>query len=350
MTRYSIICPDCGYTATGTTQPRAEHGLRIHSCDRHRAREASKARRLAREAAVDKTPKPCLHKRAQHVHGSHACYVLDRCRCTDCTAANTAYERNRMRQHAYGRFGSKWVSSAPARAHVQHLMSQGLGLKRVVEISGYSQGAMTKLVYGSKGRQPTKRILREHADAILAVRATIDTLASGARVDGAGTRRRIQALIAIGWSQSKLARRLGYELRNFCYMVHGKRDVTAGTARKVRAVYDELWDQTPPQESRGDKGAYTRSLNYARVHGFVPPMAWDDETIDDPAAVPELGDEKRPGGKRVHVDDIADRLHVTADAIQQACRRAHRQDLVDQLGRNADLHRPGQANRKDKAA
>lgn len=36
-------------------------------------------------------------------HGTHACYVQDHCRCDDCTRANRDYERNRIRQKAYGR-------------------------------------------------------------------------------------------------------------------------------------------------------------------------------------------------------------------------------------------------------
>ena len=89
MKTYTATCEDCGYTTTSKTEKLAAKGLRMHSCDKARHKAAAHARRLARSAAVDRTPKPCHHKQTEHVHGTHACYVLDRCRCTDCSAANT---------------------------------------------------------------------------------------------------------------------------------------------------------------------------------------------------------------------------------------------------------------------
>lgn len=364
-TLYTTTCQTCGRVFTHRHEKLALRGLTLHSCDKTKARAASRERRLAREAAVDKTPKPCHHKQAQHQHGTHACYVLDACRCHPCTTASTTYERRRARSHAYGRFALKWVDAGPVREHVLALGRQGLGLKKVVALSGYSQGAMTKLVYGSEGRPPTRRIRAEHAKAILAVRATLDTLAGGARFDGTGTRRRLQALMAIGWSQSKLAHAMGYELRNFAHLVNATGNVTATTARAVRALYDDLWDQQPPQTTRGDKGAYTRSRRYAAARGWPPPMAWSDDEIDDPAAVPDTGTTHRPGGRVVHIEDIewllqhdplmtaqylAHRLGVTTGAVQTAIHRAGRRDLTDRLVRNADLARPGRSGRKDTAA
>ncbi|MER7070950.1 hypothetical protein [Terrabacter sp. NPDC000476] len=361
-TLHTATCETCARPFSNRSEAQVRRALTIHSCEKWLAKQASEKRRLAREAGVDKTPKPCQHKHAHHEHGTHACYVLDRCRCADCTSANTAYERKRGRLHAYGRFGQKWVDAGPAREHVLELGRQGLGLKKIVALSGYSQGAMTKLVYGNGSRPPTRRILRVHAEAILAVRADITTLAGGAVLDGTGTRRRLRALMALGWSQSKLARRMGYEVRNFCVLINGDRDVTAKTARSVRAIYDELWNTQPPQATRGDKGAYTRSLRYAAERSWAPPLAWDDDSIDDPAAVPDLGEQSATNrGRPIEdlVEDVTDLLtfepFMTAQqladrlgyrdrtAVQNALRRAERQDLLDQLARNARLNQEGTA-------
>ncbi len=360
MTRYTATCETCGYIAgPADTAKRADFGLRRHSCARQLARQASRARRLVREAAVDKAPKACTHKRARHVHGTHACYVLDRCRCPDCTAANTAYERNRARQHAYGRF-THMVDAQPVRDHIEHLKANGLGLRTIAARAGLSESTLGKLVYGSPrdGHKKSHRVKRVTAEKVLAVQATIDTLAGGALVPGVGTRRRLQALIAVGWSQAKLAREIGYTVRNFCALLHSDRDVVAATHRKVAALYDRLWDKQPPHETRGDKGARTRSLRYAQAHGWVPPLAWDDDAIDDPETTPDTEQQKRLGGKQIHVDDIewvleaeplataqrvGDRLGVGRDSIQQACRRAGRKDLLDLLSRNARLAIEGTA-------
>ena len=55
-----------------------------------------------------------------------------------------------------------------------------------------------------------------------------------------GTRRRLQALVAIGYSQSYLADRLGIHAGNFGTMFHHRGQVTVATARAVADLYDEL--------------------------------------------------------------------------------------------------------------
>lgn len=339
MKRHVASC-DCGWTSNPTrSQAQADYALRTHSCEKQQARDEGKARRLAREANVDRTPKDCNHKRTTHTHGTHACYVLDRCRCRPCADANSDYERTRSRRHAYGRFGNDWVDAQPAREHIADLMSQGMGLKRIVELADYSQGAMTRLMYGTRDRGPSKRIRAHAAQSLLAVRVSIDTLAGGARIDNTGTVRRLQALMVNGWSQTKLAHAIGLEVRNFNHLVHGQRAVTVNTARKVRELYEQLWDQTPPLTSQGHRGAYTRAKRYAEERGWVPPLAWDDDTIDDPNAMPasdlpdgtdvdELAIERALAGDHVPLTD-AERLEVltrlVTDGLSDAAiaRRMH---------------------------
>jgi hypothetical protein len=158
---------------------------------------------------VDRTPKPCSHKNTTHVHGTYACYSLDQCRCRPCVDAVTSYERTRTRQTAYGRW-QPYVDASPARQHVEELRAAGMGLKLIARHSGVAHGALAKLIYGDAQRRlaPSKRIRPETERKILAVQATIDTLGATVHVDATGTRRRLQALVAVGWSQSQLARRL----------------------------------------------------------------------------------------------------------------------------------------------
>jgi transcriptional regulator with XRE-family HTH domain len=58
-------------------------------------------------------------------------------------------------------------------------------------------------------------------------------------IDGTGTNRRLQALAALGWSQSELASRLGFTFQNVSRLASEGR-VNRDTAAKVRALYDEL--------------------------------------------------------------------------------------------------------------
>lgn len=239
--------------------------------------------------SVDRTPKPCLHKIANHEHGTYAAYVLDLCRCEPCATANRLYERNRTRQQAYGRWNG-YTDAEPARQHVHALMAQGMGLKRIVAVSDVSQGVLWKLMYGKRrpdGSQiPSRRIKPETERRILAVKAD---LAPAIKVDSTGTRRRLQALIALGWSVGQISKRSGLDRQRLDGALHG-RDVIKATRDAVTALYDELWDAPPPETNQRERIAASRSRRRAALNGWVPPLAWDDDTIDDPSATSTLAD------------------------------------------------------------
>lgn len=142
-------------------------------------------------------------------------------------------------------------------------------------------------------------------------------------LNGTGTRRRLQALAATGWSANAIATRTGLSARWLLELRRGKNTrVERRTDQRIRAVYDQLWDQPGPCP-------IARRL--AARAGWPPPMAWDDHSIDDPAAAPDLG--RRP---RSRVDDadvthlasygltrdqIADRLGVTPDSLRDILAR-----------------------------
>lgn len=179
-------------------------------------------------------------------HGTQACYVWGPgpgpgkgCRCGPCREANRAYERRRARRTA-----PAYVAAARARAHVEELRDKGVGLKTVAKRSGVSHGALSKLVYGdpATGRGPSKRIRKTTEDAILAVQPS--DAADHARVDGAGYRRDVAALLNRGWTRSAIARAIGVDPTNFRAEA---RTVTARKARAVRALLDQ---PAPPRRSR----------------------------------------------------------------------------------------------------
>ncbi len=251
-------------------------------------------------------------------HGTSARYVWGPdengrpgrgCRCGACRDARRTAESHRNRMRAYGRW-QPYVDAGPAREHIRALARCGLGWKRVAAIAGVSTGAMSKLLYGGPGsRPPSRRIRPETAAAILAVRPSADLLGARAVIPAAGTHRRIQALVTAGWSQQKLAGRIGMTRANFgTMMLRG--EVTAATARAVAAVYGELWDQPPPEAGHRDKIAASRARNYARARGWAPAAAWDDERIDDPAAAPAEG-WQRPA-RRSAADLAAEAAELTA--------------------------------------
>jgi transcriptional regulator with XRE-family HTH domain len=260
---------------------------------------------------------------ARREHGSFARYRAG-CRCRACRAANAAVVRHRRRQQAYGRW-LPLVDAEPVRAHVRGLQERGLGFERVAQLAGVSVRTVAYLLYGapSKGLPPSRRIRPDSARALLAVRAT-DLPAAG-WVHAAGTQRRLRALAAIGWSAPRLAEHLGMNPESLSrLMTQDKQRVTAVTAGKVRGLYDRLWNVPGP---------WPKARNWAARRGWPPPLAWDDDTIDDPAARPAAP----TGGRRsrelwqdseelraqgLPLGEIADRLGVSLTALKRARERA----------------------------
>jgi hypothetical protein len=215
-------------------------------------------------------------------HGTYAKYKLDNCRCYPCGFAGSEYKTNRSRAIAYGTW-QPFVDAEPVRRHVQYLRECGRGLRRVAVLAGVDYSNLCRLFYPLGKRLPATRIRPSNAQALLAVEATLDNLAPKTIIDAAGSHRRLQALVCVGWSQSKLAGHLGMTGRNFGTLMRNER-ITAGKAKRIRSLYDELWDQAPPEVTGPDRAATSRARNHAKAHGWLPPMAWDDELLDVPEA------------------------------------------------------------------
>jgi transcriptional regulator with XRE-family HTH domain len=213
---------------------------------------------------------------------SYARYKLDGCRCYVCAAAASAYNINRERAIAYGRW-RPFVDAEPVLRHVRDLQACGLGLRRIAEAAGVDRKRLQGLLTGrpERGTGPQEKVRPALAAAILAVGPSFDLLGDKTVIDASGTRRRLQALVALGWSQAKLADRLGWTPASFGTLMKESRTIVA-TARKVRALYDALWDQAPPEDDHRDKIAASRARNHATKHGWLPPQAWDDDLIDLP--------------------------------------------------------------------
>jgi len=230
-------------------------------------------------------------------------------------------------------------------------MNARVSIARIAELSGLHVSTVWALLY----KRPAIRRIRPDTEAkILSVRACLDSLAPAAHTDSTGTRRRLQALTAVGWTMTALASRMPREdsqLRTvepdhptpavaYGSMWGSFRNthVTATHARAVRILYDQLWNVMPDESTPQARRAARMARNRADKAGWPPPLAWDDDVIDDPDASP-TADWKRPR-RRTHssvdlADDaaellheyqnralVADRLGVTRSALEKAISRA----------------------------
>lgn len=209
-------------------------------------------------------------------HGQRSTYVKG-CRCDACRGANARYAKLAKYRQDTGR--RVLVDAAPVKAHLEQLRAAGVGKRAIASRAGVSQTVVNRLV-GCDHSRPAVRVRPEVARKLLAVQ--LHDHAQGANVDSIGTTRRIQALVAIGWCQSALAARIGWTPSNFAGLAHGRTDyVTARTARLVAQLYEQLSMQPGPSN---------RARSLARTRSWAPPLAWDDDTIDDRAARPHGAD------------------------------------------------------------
>lgn len=285
-----LTCSECGFQTKLTTAGLAKHSIRLHSCDRHKESRERSERFWARLGEVDRTPKPCLHIRVKHEHGTRLGYTLDRCRCWPCTKAGSDADVRVRKDRAYGR--SIYTPSDVARAHVNALRSAGWGVKTISAAAGVSGSALTKLIWGYHGRPPSVRITRATEARILAVPLpTVHQLGGTQQVPAVGAMRRLRALATLGWSTQEMCRRAGMGYQGFYAVISGKYETCyVRTWLAIEKLYDELWDKFPAETNKGERSAAVRTRNRAVSKGWVSPLGWDDDSIDDPKARPSTGD------------------------------------------------------------
>jgi hypothetical protein len=107
------------------------------------------------------------------------------------------------------------------------------------------------------------------------------------RVDSVGISRRLQALVALGYNTVELGRLLDRSPAWVSQLLHNRKPkVNGDTARDVIELYDQLSMTPGPSQQARDR---------AIRRGWMPPLAWDEDTIDDPAAAPNPGHQERVG-------------------------------------------------------
>jgi len=107
------------------------------------------------------------------------------------------------------------------------------------------------------------------------------------RVPAIGAQRRLDGLSRMGWPLRDIRVRLGF-LGDYVRNLEPTHLIPIATHQKLVALYDELSMIPGPSE---------RTRKLAERSGKPPPLAWDDDNIDDPKAKPNLtgGHRQVPG-------------------------------------------------------
>lgn len=169
------------------------------------------------------------------------------------------------------------VSTKLAAEHISALRRAGLGTPRISELSGIPGITIWRI-------PKRQKMLAGVAASILAVPVPggpMDMTMDGAYIPITGSRRRLRALQALGYPLPDLSARIGATRDALGDIASGQNTcVTAGVARRIEQAFREL--QLTPGPSN-----ITRIRSSKK--GWYLPLAWDEDTIDDPDARPDTG-------------------------------------------------------------
>ncbi|MFR9794174.1 hypothetical protein ACL07V_37065 [Streptomyces sp. MB22_4] len=199
-------------------------------------------------------------------HGTSNRYAYG-CRCQPCTKAATRADAERKLDRLAGK--PRQIPAQPAADHVRALMERGLTITQIGREAGWDPSSIRRLLLGQK------EILAVNAAKVLAV--PLDVRVSLGDVPAVGAIRRVRALYALGHLNWVIAKESGLSRDAVSDLAAGSW-VTLKVAYDdgVRAAYDRLSMRT---------GTSVKTRLLAERKGWAPPLAWDDDSIDDPAAV-----------------------------------------------------------------
>lgn len=211
-------------------------------------------------------------------HGEYGFARREKCRCEPCLRAVYLYGKRRKYDADVGNL--RRVDAAPAREHLQQLLDAGVSLHQIMMSTGNKvwHKQLRNILDGNEEYGEVTWILPHTEDAILSVTYEKAMECSFTFTSAIGVHRRLRALRRIGYSLPMLAEHLGLSY-SAVYRYQTMDQVRTTTLESVTKMYDELHMTIGPDE---------REMWMAYRKDWLPPMAWDDETIDDPDAKPDL--------------------------------------------------------------
>lgn len=168
----------------------------------------------------------------------------------------------------FNRLRTGGMSSADLmRLHCAKLRSAGLSDSQIASLAGATVDQIRR-------EQPSDQVI---ADVLSVSLLPID---ERKRTPGIGAARRLRALVALGWSVPVIASHGGLSVDSLTKIAYDQTRLRLITPRmwwQICEVYEEL-SGTPGPSSSARQAAVSK--------GWAPPLAWDDEDLDDPHGQP----------------------------------------------------------------
>lgn len=192
------------------------------------------------------------------------------CRCGPCRARAVRDDAERRLDRLAGR--PRTIPADEVRQWLRSL-AEHMSHDQIAASARTAQSTVSQLISGQR-----KSVRSDTADRLMRVRVSDRT--ETCMVPALGATRRVRALYAMAHGPSSLAAATWLHRDTITGLAAGRwQRVTAARFDAVRHAYDEL-SMVP--------GVAREAKEWAQENGWAPPLAWDDDTIDDPTAVPVL--------------------------------------------------------------
>lgn len=195
-----------------------------------------------------------------------------------------------------------------ARRKLRIFKAKGMSCVMMSDATGMSDSSITQIIAGlrfSRG-EPVGTIRRSTFNTIMAMEyeePPEDGKYTGARISPVGTRRRMQALAAVGFGFEFLGEQQGTGKAQPARLAnpnHRLDFVTYQTYRRVKRMYEKL-RYVDPLDMGVTPYCVARQVANSARKGYAPPSCWDDDAIDDPDAIAEwTGACGTMAGVRIH--------------------------------------------------
>lgn len=237
---------------------------------------------------------PTRPARSKVRHGMASCAKYG-CKRPECLRAHRRAHAQGELARAHGITGR--VDATQASKHVQRLVRAGMSVNDVAARTGITRSTVGKLAVGR-----ATRIYRTTHEAVLGVRVP----ARGCRpqadgfIDATGSKLRLQALSALGFTRTLIATEVGVSKRTVGDIRRGEqRRVHLDLHIAINAAYSRLWNQNPADHGVPSHIAAGLRTSAAAA-GWKRPLDLDEDALDTPGYQPVPVED--PAGR----DDLLD--------------------------------------------
>lgn len=210
----------------------------------------------------------------QHYHGTTQCYRTCKCRRPECKEASAAATRELRKKKAYGTSTKHRVDAEPARRRLQKLMKYGWGVRAITRETGIPTRTLSTILYGQQGKTQ-EYITVETAKKILAFNPPFARVerqgTSSANLDATPAKKKLQSLMALGYSLNALAEDAGYS-RSYFKQIMAQDKIRLDRLKAVNEVYERYWNKLPATDTTMQKRVVETARKRAAGNGWQPPM------------------------------------------------------------------------------